>query len=280
MQSLPFFLEIDALSAKNGWMDCWLIGKDGGRNHLDATSFFPPFKDLLGLAKALVTNHLPFEFFWDEEGHGAKFTATPAEEETDFHLLVNHDGVIIIDYPFRRMQAVHGVLAALREVALYCPRADSEWELPFFLIEKFEQDLMHNFSNTTPSAMQIIHFVFSQYGGYGGAYAPGFTIWVDERPLLYLALEDRTHLWQNWFELMKHIVQRTLPIEITFQEEGAEAELISLLFGRTQTFLFRAEPLPDTQHFHLQIQAPPSPSPSEKQVFLLDTRLSRQQFVE
>ena len=95
-----FSLEIDPLSTDSGWMHCWLV-LDGQRHYLDATSVFPPFGNVLAFAHALAQNKLPHEFFWDEEAHGAKFQVLLiAPDNPRFHLLINHDGEIVVDVVF------------------------------------------------------------------------------------------------------------------------------------------------------------------------------------
>src|ERR1051325_8047071 len=140
-----FSLEIDPLSSKHGWMQCWLV-VDGRRHYLDATNVFPPFGDTLAFARALAQNQLPHEFFWEEEGHGAKFQAFPAARDgSRFRLYINHDGETVVDAEFDRMQIAHGLLECLRRVALDCPGAENEWDLPYFLIEEFERELARGF---------------------------------------------------------------------------------------------------------------------------------------
>jgi hypothetical protein len=99
-----FSLEIDPLSSKHGWMDCWLV-VDGKRHHLDATSVFPPFGDVFAFAQALAEDKLPYEFFWDKEGPSAKFQALMlAPHSPHFRLHINHEREIVVDAEFDRMQ--------------------------------------------------------------------------------------------------------------------------------------------------------------------------------
>lgn len=273
-----FALEIDANSAKHGWMDCWLV-LDGQRHHLDATSVFPPFGDLLKFARALTINALPHEFFWEEEGHGAKFQALLlAPEDPNFRLVINHDREIVVDAEFDRMQIALGLVEALRGVALDCPGAESEWEFPYFLIEDFERELAQGISNTSGS-VNVAHFVFNHYGGYGGVDTPSFSLWVGNHRALFMAMDDIAHFWQQWFGLLEKIRRGNLPAEVIFKRErGDEPGFFSML-GMDVSFHLQVSEAMEHQLFRLQIASVSSvPEPETRQT-LLDTVLDRHQFV-
>ena len=249
-----FSLEIDPLSSKHGWMDCWLV-VDGERHHLDATSVFPPFGDVLAFAQAIAENRLPYEFSWDEEGHGAKFQAFPvALKHSRFRLHINHDGEIVVDAEFDRMQIARGLLESLRRVALDCPGAESEWEFPYFLIEKFELDLargFHKISNVR--SVGVAHFVFNHYGGYGGGQVPCFSIWVEDHLAQVMAMDDIAHHWQAWFRLLERIRHGQLPAEAIFKREAEDAPGLFSFFGMDVVFHFQAEPAMEPNSFQLKI---------------------------
>src|SRR6185436_17413868 len=220
MTANTFSLEIDPLSSDSGWMHCWLV-VDGKRHYLDATSVFPPFGAVLAFAQALARNKLPHKFFWDEEGHGAKFQALPiGAENQSFRLLIDHDGEIVVDAELDWEQTMRGLLEALRGVALDCPGAESEWEFPYFLIENFERDLARGFTpDSTSKEICVANFVFGHYGGYGGQIYPAFTIWVDERQTLYMSMNDLPRFWRTWFEFLEKIGNGDLPAEAVFHKE-------------------------------------------------------------
>ncbi len=275
-----FRLELDPLSAKHGWMNAWLV-VDDQRHPLEATSVFPPFGDLLTFARAVATHHLPHEFFWEEEGHGLIFRALPVSPESEnFHLYINHDGVSVVDADFDRMQLALGLVDALREMALLCPGAKSEWEFPYFLIESFENDLAHGFAPPPGPAVSTANFVFGHYGGYGGQSVPAFTIWVDTREVLYMFMEDRAILWQTWFELLEKILHGAFPLEVLFpRDEQEDEESWTPFILRDITFCFRAQALPNPRLCQLQIQSTyPHPEP-ERQAQLLDAVFDRHQWV-
>jgi hypothetical protein len=275
-----FSLEIDPLSTDSGWMHCWLV-LDGQPHYLDATSVFPPFGDVLAFAQALAQNQLPHEFFWDEEGHGAKFQALlVAPENPRFHLLINHDGEIVVDAEFDRMQIARGLLESLRAVALDCPGAESEWEFPYFLIENFERDLAEGFKETSnATSVGFAHFVFNHYGGYGGADAPSFAIWVDDRPALFMAMDDIAHHWQAWFGLLEKLRHGELPIQAILKREIEDNPGLFSLFGMDVVFHFHAELSAEPQYFQLKIRVlHPSVGPEVTQT-ILDAVLDRRQFV-
>jgi len=275
-----FSLEIDPLSTGSGWMHCWLV-LDGQRHYLDATSVFPPFGDVLAFAQALAQNKLPHEFFWDEEGHGAKFQALPvAPESPGFRLLINHDGEIVVDAEFDRMQIARGFLESLRAVALDCPGAESEWEFPYFLIEDFERELVQDFKETSNAAsVGITHFVFNHYNGYGGANAPSFAIWVDDRVALFMAMDDIAHHWHAWFGLLEKLRRGDLPIEVIFKREAEDNPGLFSMFGMEVVFHFHAEASAGPQHFQLKIMVlHPNVGPEATQT-ILHAVLDRRQFV-
>jgi hypothetical protein len=275
-----FSLEIDPLSTDSGWMHCWLV-LDGQRHYLDATSVFPPFGDVLVFAQALAQNKLPHEFFWDEEGHGAKFQASSVvQENSRVHLLIQHDGEIVMDAEFDRMQIARGLLESLRAVALDCPGAESEWEFPYFLIENFERGLANGFNKMSNTAsVGFAHFVFNHYGGYGGAEAPSFAIWVDDRVGLFMAMDDIAHHWHAWFALLEKIGRGDLPVEVIFKREAGDNPGLFSLFGLEVVFHFHAEASAEPHHFQLKIIGlHPTVEPETRQT-ILDVILDRRQFV-
>jgi len=271
-----FTLEIDAIHARDGWMDCWL-GVDGQRRHLDASSVFPPFQDALGFARALAADTLPHEFFWDEEGHGALFRASPlAPESPNFRLYIDHDGEVVVDAELERAQVASVFLDALRGVALDCPGAESEWVFPYFLVENLERDWGRGFA-APERPLCMARFVFSHYGGYGGQDYPGFTLWVDDRALLYLALDDIPRLWQMWFTWLEGLVRRDLPGEApSGKEEDAYGDH-SLTFEMGAVYRFSAQPAPEAHNFRLRVVR--SIPAREEENVLLDALLERRQFV-
>jgi len=273
-----FSLQIDPLSSDSGWMHCWLV-VDGQSHYLDATNVFPPFGDVLAFAQAIAANHLPYEFFWDEEGHGAKFQAFPVEPEgLRFRLHIEHDGEIVVDAEFARMQIARGLLESLRRVALDCPGAESEWDLPYFLIENFERGLTQGFA-TGAGAVSIPHFVFNHYRGYGGGEAPCFAIWVDYHLALFMAMDDIAEHWYAWFDLLEKIRRDDLPAEIIFKRTTEENPGLFSWFGIDVVFHFHADTSITPGHFRLNIIAQhPNLEPKVNQT-ILEALFDHHQFV-
>ena len=277
-----FSLEIEPFSSRDGWMDCWLVINDS-RLHLSATSVFPPFHDLLKFARAIASNHLPSEFFWDEEGYGALFQAQRIEPEGSplFHLKVKHRGETVIDAAFDRMQTVHGLLESLRGVALDCPGAESEWEFPYFLIEDFERSLAQGFSTHQESSLpSIAHFVFSHFGGYGGLQYPSFDIWVDDRMAVSMFMYDIPRFWQDWFTFLEEIGKAKLPAEAVLQkiEEDLPDDIDEMiLIGWETSLRFLANPLPDGKLFQFEAFWTGAGNESLRQ--MVSAVLGRRQFV-
>ena len=249
-----FSLEIDPLCSRDGWMDCWLV-VNGKRHHLDATSVFPPFGDALTFAQAIAVNRLPYEFIWDEEGHGAKFQALPvASRPAHFRLHINHDGEIVVDAAFDRMQIARGLLESLRRVALDCPGAESEWEFPYFLIENFERDLAQGFHKiSTVGSVGVPHFVFNHYGGYGGGQLPCFSLWADDRLAQVMPMADTAQHWQAWFRLLERIRRGDLPAEAILEWESEKRSGPFSLLGMDVVFHLQAKPVLRRDHFLLKI---------------------------
>ena len=278
-----FSLDIDPTSARHGWMDCWLV-VDGQRHHLDATSVFPPFRDLLQLARALGINQLPHEIYWDEEGHGARFQALPiAPNSSEFRLLINHDGEKVVEAEFDRQQIMRGLLESLRKVALDSPGAASEWEFPYFLIEDFEAELAQGFAVSVAEALtRRVHFVFYHCGGYGGVEHPIFALWVGSHYALQMDLEDKAQLWYAWFSLLEKIKRGAFPFEqvVEHYNEVGEEGIIRLPWYRSKTS-YTLEGMPDERFFRLVVTAFfPESAPEKQPSVLMNVILERYQFVE
>lgn len=84
MHTISF--EIDHLSEKYGWMDCWLT-IDGIRHHLDASDVYPPFLPLLYFLRAVRGQRFPTRLVWEEEGPELEIWATPVAEDSPLMFL-------------------------------------------------------------------------------------------------------------------------------------------------------------------------------------------------
>jgi len=137
--TLSFNLEFDALGAKYGWMDCWIV-INGQYHWLEATNVFPPFQDMLRFIRVIATDTLPNKFFWDEEGHGAEFTAKQSSLGADYvRIRITHDGEIVMDADVVRKQIIQATIDVLHDFALDCPNAETEWGFPYRLVEDFKR---------------------------------------------------------------------------------------------------------------------------------------------
>ena len=282
MLNHSFKLEMDPLSSRHGWLDCWLA-IDGNRLPLSATSVFPPFCDLLNFAKAIAANDLPSEFFWDEESNGAFFQAQRVEPENAllFQLKVVYRGETVIDAAIDRMQTVQGLLESLRGVALDCPGAESEWEFPYFLIEDFERKMAQGFSARQQASLpSMAHFVFSHSGGYGGLQYPSFDIWVDDRKAVAMLMYDIPRFWQDWFTFLEKIGKAKLPMEAVLQkiEEDLPDDIDEMILIGWETCLrFLAKPLPNGELFQFETFWASKEHETPRQ--LVSAVLDRRQFV-
>jgi|GEM_PF-5064323 hypothetical protein len=280
-QTMPLTLDlkIDSIGADSGWMKCWLV-VDEELHQILATSVFPPFGDVLRFLRAIASDNLPHEFFWEEEGHGIKFRASQSVRGSDHvHISINHDGEIVVDADLERKPIIQAFFEALRDFALDCPGAESEWDFPYFLIENFEHDLAHGFAPHADS-VSVPNFVFGHYGGYGGQSLPSFVLWIDNRRAFYFFPDDIPRLWWLWFELLHKIARGELPFEVSFdqaEEEKDKESIFSLLsFIDTHSLLF-ADWLPNTAHFQLKITGQNSLVPEP--YLLVDATLERRAFI-
>lgn len=180
--SMSFALEFEPLSARNGWMNCWLT-VNGDRQHMYASSVFAPFGDVLKFARALATDRLPHAFAWQEEGPWIEFKAFPIQPGSpQFRMVVERNGTQILDAELHRMETVHRLVEELRGVALDCPGAESEWEFPYFLLEDFERELAQGIPEDPPSGhISQARFVFINVAAMGVCrprrFAFGSTMW-------------------------------------------------------------------------------------------------------
>jgi hypothetical protein len=238
-------------------MDCWLV-VDGERHPVEASSAFAPFGDVLKFARALAADSLPHEFTWQEEGPWIDFKALSiAPSSPDFRLVIERNSGLFLDGEFNRMEVACGLLEALRGVALDCPGAESEWEFPYFLIEDFERDQARGFA-AEPNDLPVsrAHFVFYQCGGYGGVWAPAFSIWVDNAVPQTMMMDDNPRLWLMWFELLRKILRGDFPFEFDFNREepgaGEDEESSSLMSWDSWNY-FLADSGTKVEHFRLQV---------------------------
>jgi hypothetical protein len=279
MMPLTLDFKVDSIGANSGWMKCWLVVNDKLHQIL-ATSVFPPFGDVLSFIRAIASDALPHEFFWEEEGHGAKFRASQSVRGREYvHISINHDGEVIVDRDLERKAIVQTFFEALRSFALDCPGAESEWDFPYFLIENFEHDLAHEFA-PREDGLSVPKFIFGHYGGYGGQSHPSFVLWLDNRRSFYFSPEDIPRLWWLWFELLHKIASGDLPFEVSFdqaeEEKGKENIFSFLPFMDSHGFLL-ADWLPTPEHFQLKITGQNSLNPEP--YVLVDAILERRVFV-
>jgi hypothetical protein len=249
-------LEMDYLNARHGWMKCWLV-INGEYYPMDASNVFPPFINILELAKSIVTNALPYEFYWEEEGPWFKFHASGLEAEDKFHLEVLHNNQPLFSGELDRVQVVVGLLDVLRNFSLDCPDAECEWRLPYFLIEDFEQSLASGFNQKVVTVgPDRARFIFSHYEPSMSARYPSFSIWVDEGSGLYLPMYDIPRLWHGWFVWLDQITDNQFPAQWTHFKSAAELQdkqmdLFIQVLNYTHELFAQAVPSPD--HFYLTV---------------------------
>lgn len=95
-QPINFRIDIDDHErTRAGWLVCF-VTMDSTEVQLWASDVgpFSPFNDLVTFLKNLIANRLPCHFYWDEEGNGIKFEATPLEQSSVFRFtLADIEGV-------------------------------------------------------------------------------------------------------------------------------------------------------------------------------------------
>jgi hypothetical protein len=277
-----FYLDIDSLSSKHGWMRCALV-VNGVRHHLDATNVFPPFHDVLKFVRAVASNVLPHDFFWDEEGCGARWEATPVPSNpASFRLCINHNNEIVIDEEMDRMRVAESLLGSLRDFLAECPHAEDEWEFPAFLVQNFERDLARGFPpRTLPLPIHEAHFVFDTFYGVEDGVCPNVSMWINEEFRLQMNLTDTPRFWEMWFEFLENIAQNALPFEADFKavkdELPDECDAFSMMFwGVSQRFI--AEPATDRNLFQLKVEVT-GVFPMKNTSLILDRAFDRRKFV-
>lgn len=279
----PFALEFDPLSARHGWMDCWLT-IHGERQQVYTSSVFPPFRDVLIFARALAANRLPHKFNWDEEGRWVTFKAFPLKPGSEnFRMVINRDRTLLLSAELNRMDTVKMLVEQLRRVALDCPGAESEWEFPYFLLEDFEREWARGFKPESSSvAVTPARFVFYPCGGYGGVKAPAFCVWLGEAHVLLMLMEDDRRCWQAWFEMLGKILSADFPLEYNFykihqsedpEEKAEDEETWPWTFG----LVFQAEAAEVPEHFRLRVQ---TESEGLDTALVCDVTADRQAFVD
>jgi hypothetical protein len=277
-----FHLEIDSPNSEHGWMRCAVV-VDGVRHHLSATNVFPPFHDVLKFTRAVASNTLPHDFFWDEEGCGAKWEATPIPSNpASFHLYINHNDEIVIDAEMDRMQVVEGLLSSLRDFLAECPHAEDEWEFPAFLVRNFERDLSQGFAlHTSPGLTHEAHFIFDTFYGLEDGICPNVSMWINEERRLQMLLKDTPRFWEMWFEFLGNIAQNTLPAEADFKrvkdELPDECDAFCMMFWDV-SHRFIAEPATDQNLFQLKVEVTGS-FPVKHTSLILDRTFDRRKFV-
>lgn len=278
-----FALEFDPLSALHGWMDCWLT-IHGERQHVDATSVFPPFQDVLKFARAVAASQLPFAFSWEEEGPWIEFKAFPIQGDSEnFQLVIDRNRTNILTAELNRLDTARQLVEQLRRVALDCPGAESEWEFPYFLLEDFEREWAHGFKpESTSAALTPARFVFYPSGGYGGMTAPAFCVWFGEAHALAMLMEDDRRCWLAWFEMLEKILSADFPFEYNFykihqsedsEEPAEDEETWPWTFG----LVFQAEAADVPEHFRLRVQ---TESERLDTTLVCDVTADRQAFVD
>jgi hypothetical protein len=258
-------LEIDYRHENAGWIDCYLTF-DGICHKLCASDVFPPFIQLIHLMRALTANRLPYRFYWDEEGHGAKFEAWPvAEESQNFCLKIHYDkdDTTWADVELDRKVVVDVLLVALRDFALYSgPPSRGAWDFSLadiIAFEQFQQRVIPQRSDVTSTEPVRMTLRRSRHIELACQW---LDIEVWGIPLVTMVLPDSHPMWPEWFAWLEKILLRQFPAEVHFlnltienihREMVARAELPDSVLDRPWGFTLRATAVDHSRHFRLVI---------------------------
>jgi hypothetical protein len=250
-------LEIDYAHENSGWMDCHLV-IDGERHHMDATYVFPPFQPLLYFVRDVAGQRLPSKFFWDEEGRGVDFIATPvAEESLLMHLKLKHDRAELpwFDDVIERETVIQAFLPVLVDMAYnFFGHADG-WTFPDEELTRVQGNISAGIPLRSeiekPSPVEI-----TVKGDYETQYVDGhvfINVTVNEYPTLFFLLHDTNPFWQEWVEFLGRIAAGDLHAQCEFQKSTTfhypDQEPDEYRYWTR----FEAEPLDHPHHFRLRI---------------------------
>jgi hypothetical protein len=157
-------------------------------------------------------------------------------------------------------------------------------KFPQFLIENFESDLAQGFpTSSVPNPASIANFVFGYYGGYGGQTYPAFSIWINDRDIQYMSMNDIPRFWWTWFELLEKIGGGDFPAEVVFHEEMEDQyddhrdHFLMPFMNASRRFVVEAAP-GAVALFQLKIEVALD-QPELHQTLLVGDNLDRRQFV-
>jgi hypothetical protein len=216
--------------------------------------------------RALTANRLPYRFYWDEEGHGAKFQAWPvADESPNFRLKIDYDkdDTTWADAELDRKAVVEVLLAVLRDFALYSgPPSRGAWDFSLadiIAFEKFQERVIPLRSDS--AAAEPVRMTLRRSRNYEMACQ-----WLDIEvwgiPLVTMVLPDSHPMWPEWFAWLEKILLGQFPAEVHFlnltieniiREMVARGELPDSELDRSWGFTFRATAVDHPGHFRLVI---------------------------
>ena len=281
-------LEIDYPNEEAGWIDCYLTF-GGQRHHLWASDTFPPFPQILEFLLALVTQRLPHNFYWDEEGTGARFEAWPlAPDSPNFHLVVMHDvnESFRIEADLNRQAVVDSLLETLRDFVQHVRPTRGNWHLTMSDIKSFEELQKRGVASRADIIVaQPIHFTL-QSGKEWELPAQWMNFEIKGlTPQVVCVLNDTDEFWPNWFGFLEKIMLDQLPAEVKYVNIGwvkdvrkdiASGEITSVESDRDFGSVLRAESLSHPNHFRFIVR---DTDLSYVDFLLLDEVQSRRQFV-
>jgi hypothetical protein len=272
-------LEIDYAHESSGWIDCWL-GVDGEKHHLDASDVLPPFLGLLNFMRAIVVQRLPASFYWDEEGTGAEFTATPlAGDSSSVHLNIRYlfSGQTWLDAGLERQAIIQAFLPPLLDFSANYPESEIQWGLPRRAIARFQQKFPQGFParRDAGSPAQVQFSLSSNYAAlYHDKGYVFFEIEVGEDEPLELQLHDSDPFWPGWLDFVGRIAAGDLPVQC--EQRRSSDFFPGLLPVQELTTGFSAEAVaaPDNFRFKIFIR-----QNQEEAILLLEQEVERRPFV-
>ncbi len=257
-------LEIDHASEDAGWIDCYLTF-DGICHKFDASDVFPPFIQLIHFIRAIAANRLPYDFYWDEEGHGAEFEAWPvADDSPNFRLKIfyDKDKTIWADAVLERKAVVEVLLAALRDYALYSrPPSRGDWEFSLadvIAFDEFHQRTIPPRSN--PAFAEPIKMNMLRFHPPNEICQLEIEVWGI--PVKRLILPDSDPRWPELFDWLEKILRGQFPAEkylhdlrteMMYRRMIARGGVPDSILDKPLGNIFRAVAVDHPRHFRLVV---------------------------
>ena len=282
MHTLSF--EIDYAHEHHGWIDCTLT-VNGTPHHLSASGALPPFLHLMYFIKAAAGQNLPYTFFWDEEGYGAKFEVAEVIGDSSLvHLKIVHriDEKVEtwIDADVARETVAYAFLTPLVDFAQNYALVDKGWELPRRVVKHIQSDIAKGLplcaDPNAPKHADII--IYPSYFSEITEDHVNLQLWVGDHFAFHIGLMDTDPFWKNLVEFLSRIASTDFPAEFKFTDNLHFSVLGALIpsfeqFARKYRLV--ASAADESENFRLQMYF--TEAQSEDESLVMDEIINRQQ---